>query len=273
MTTKTSVPNGPLLYQEGPISVLAALFRDGSGPRLVQKIGREIQKWYRSAGDLYRLFSYKTRVLVQKYTKIQQMTIVLYCRDVCSRGADMYAFFCTSVSLRKVIIFLILLGGVSLGYRNTTPDAYQPTTPGQYLNNPGNSGGASSSDLRPVVGWATYYDIPGGTLGCGGTYDATDPAIIAASPAYAGQWPCGTVLRICAQPAQLDRANGNGGIWDDDPAVVQVVSPMRCLDGRRQDYCPGCFPVTRYIVDLSVAGINAICPGQDVCEVTVEEVP
>lgn len=261
-----------LLYQEPLISVPAALSRGGSGPRLVQKWGREVQKWYTSAGDLYRVFSYKTRVLVQKYTKIQSMTIVLYCRDVFYRVADMYAFFCTSVSLRRVIIFSLLIGGVSLGYQNTTPYAYQPTTATE-RNITGNSRGASTNNRGPVSGWATYYNIPGGTLGCGGAYNAQDPRPVAIGPIHAESWPCGTVLRICAVGPQMETADGGGGIGIDDSTGLRVVSPMRCLEGERRDYCPGCFPHTRYIVDLSVAGINAICPGQDVCEVTVEEVP
>jgi hypothetical protein len=81
-------------------------------------------------------------------------------------------------------------------------------------------------------------------MGCGGVYDTNDTSIVAVGPSYYAAWPCGTPLVVC----------GAGG----------------CIAGRRVDSCPGC--VGRW-VDLSEAGIIAVCGQLGRCEVTVKEIP
>src|SRR5207249_7583931 len=98
-----------------------------------------------------------------------------------------------------------------------------------------------------VGGFATHYgaQYEGQTLGCGGFYRSADPSIIAVGPAREGDWPCGQPLRVC----------GAAG----------------CLTGTRQDGCPGC---TAYVIDLSEAGLAAVCGvATGSCPVTIEVVP
>lgn len=84
-------------------------------------------------------------------------------------------------------------------------------------------------------------------LGCGtGSYSSDDAGIIAVAPGRYGEWPCGTVLRVC----------GAAG----------------CIVGTRQDACPGC---ARNQLDLSEAGIAIVCGSVEVgtCAVTIEVMP
>ena len=82
-------------------------------------------------------------------------------------------------------------------------------------------------------------------MGCSGAgvYRSADPTILAAGPAYYAAWPCFTRLRVC----------GAAG----------------CVDARRVDSCPGCLGAW---VDLSEAGIIAVCGQYGRCNVSVEEV-
>ena len=74
-------------------------------------------------------------------------------------------------------------------------------------------------------------------------YQAADWTIIAVGPDHYEDWPCGTVLEVC----------GAAG----------------CIQGERQDSCPGCG--IKHL-DLSVAGILIVCgQGVDRCEVTIRE--
>jgi expansin (peptidoglycan-binding protein) len=104
--------------------------------------------------------------------------------------------------------------------------------------------------VSPVYdGVVTHYGVTynGYTMGCGPnpeTYTSDNPTIIAVSPADAGNWPCGTSLRVCG--------------------------PSGCIIGVRVDACPGCGP---YHLDLSEAGIDKVCGDQGaVCKVTIEKV-
>lgn len=83
-----------------------------------------------------------------------------------------------------------------------------------------------------VAGIATHYgrSYHGQGMGCGGTYDTNNPAILAVSPQRYADWPCGTKLRV----------RGPSG----DTLV------------ERTDACPGC---RGNHVDLSEAGFIAVC--------------
>ena len=77
-------------------------------------------------------------------------------------------------------------------------------------------------------------------MGCGGVYSSGDVSIAAVGPAYYGI-PCGTPLRVC----------GAAG----------------CIVARRTDSCPGC---AGNWIDLSEAGIVAVCGQLGRCSVSVE---
>jgi hypothetical protein len=90
----------------------------------------------------------------------------------------------------------------------------------------------------------THYgeQYNGKILGCGNDYYSSDnPTIVAVSPHWEGQMPCGTLLQIC----------GEGG----------------CIVAHRQDSCPGCSPV---LFDLSESAFAAVCGVPvGVCSATV----
>ena len=93
----------------------------------------------------------------------------------------------------------------------------------------------------------THYgeSFNGQTLGCGGArYASDDAGIVAVGPERDGEWPCGTLFRVC----------GPGG----------------CVLGERKDGCPGC---DAYHVDLSEEGLYLVCgPGSGVCRASLEVV-
>ena len=106
--------------------------------------------------------------------------------------------------------------------------------------------GDPSGDTGRIQGRVTHYgeSYNGQELGCGtGVYRSDDVGIVAVSPVQYSAWPCGTMLRVCG---------GDG-----------------CIDGSRQDACPGC---ERYQLDLSEAGITIVCGSEEVgtCPVTIE---
>ncbi len=94
------------------------------------------------------------------------------------------------------------------------------------------------------TGRATYYNLPGNRMGCGGVYQPGDPTIVAVPVSRYRTWPCGTRL--------------------------QVSGPAGAIVGTRQDSCPGC-DAHGVIVDLSVAAHRQVC-GSGTCQVTVQEV-
>jgi len=89
-----------------------------------------------------------------------------------------------------------------------------------------------------------YADsLEGNSLGCTqyGTYDPDNPLIVAVGPARHFEWPCGTPLRICG--------------------------PAGCITAVRADSCPGCGPNH---IDMSRAGVMAVCGNATGCSVTVQ---
>lgn len=85
------------------------------------------------------------------------------------------------------------------------------------------------------------YEYNGRQMGCGGMYSSSDTSIVAVSPIRYSQWPCGTVL--------------------------QVTGPAGSIQVVRQDSCPGCHA---NMIDLSEAGIIAVCGSLGTCRVEVE---
>jgi hypothetical protein len=76
-------------------------------------------------------------------------------------------------------------------------------------------------------------------MACGGTYSSWNTTIIAVGPADYSNYPCGTSLN--------------------------VTGPQGSIEVTRQDSCPGC----RQMVDLSEAGIIAVCGSLGSCVVSV----
>lgn len=98
-----------------------------------------------------------------------------------------------------------------------------------------------------IDGKATHYGeaYNGATLGCGtGTYSSSNVSIVAVSPSRYADWPCGTVFEVCG-------ASG-------------------CIHGTRHDACPGC---TSNHLDLSEAGITAVCGGLGTCQIHFRVLP
>ena len=92
--------------------------------------------------------------------------------------------------------------------------------------------GGEPATHPPVRGSATHYgaSYQGQTMGCGGTYDTNNTAIVAVSPDRYADWPCGTKMKISG------------------PAGSVFVE--------RTDACPGC---SGNQIDLSEAGFIAVC--------------
>ena len=118
---------------------------------------------------------------------------------------------------------------------------------GQPRLNPGQPQRPPSEDRSPggagIAGVATRYgeSYNNQPLGCGGgVYSSDDPSIIAVGPTDYATWPCGTPLTVC-------------GV-------------LACINGIRQDSCPGCGPGH---VDLSEAGLWRVCESRGRCEVTI----
>lgn len=126
---------------------------------------------------------------------------------------------------------------------NVQVQSRQPTASsgngGSSLRDPGLSGGTSFT----VTHYGASYN--GSPLGCTGRlYSSGDPSIVATAwrPDGSRTFPCGTVLRL----------SGPSG------TILGVV----------QDACPGC---GWYHLDLSEAGILAVCGGYGTCTVQVTE--
>lgn len=107
---------------------------------------------------------------------------------------------------------------------------------------------------------ATHYgkSYEGQPLGCGLLYHSDDPGILAVGPSRYTEWPCGTRLLVCGESSPSLVVTGQN--------TVSMWVP-RCISVVRVDSCPGC---GHWLVDLSETGIEAVCPGQDVCQVWIE---
>lgn len=113
--------------------------------------------------------------------------------------------------------------------------------------------GAPTFNLRATHYGISYQGLP---MGCppvtmpagrpwGNRYETSDPQIVAAGAALAAVAPCGTLLEVCG--------------------------PAGCIMAYRLDSCPGC---DQYgMIDLSEAGIVAVCGSQGSCSVTVKVGP
>lgn len=92
----------------------------------------------------------------------------------------------------------------------------------------------------------THYGASynGSVLGCSGAgyYSSVDDSIAAVGYPYSNEWPCGTALELA------------------NPVTQQTLVVIR------KDTCPGC---GANLIDLSEAGITAICGGLGGCTVTV----
>ena len=126
-----------------------------------------------------------------------------------------------------------------------TPTPSPTATP---TSTPTSTPTATSTPLPGSLnGTVTHYGVEfqGLPLGCGGFYDTDDASIIAVGPDHYDDWPCGTPLEVCG--------------------------PAGCIEGERQDSCPGCAPNQ---LDLSEAGIAIVCgAGESICEVTIRQLP
>lgn len=110
-------------------------------------------------------------------------------------------------------------------------------------------------DASTSYGGATHYGISyeGHSLGCpaitlpagrrDNLYHSSDRQIAAVPPSRYSTWPCGTPLQVC----------GAAG----------------CIRVIRMDACPGC-DAAGVIIDLSEAGIEAVCGQLGRCQVSVE---
>ncbi len=89
---------------------------------------------------------------------------------------------------------------------------------------------------------ATRYadSLEGNTMACGGIFDQDNTFIIAVSLNYDKTWPCGTQLEVCG--------------------------PASCIIGVRTDTCPGCPGAD---IDMSRAGLQAVCDNQGGCSVVI----
>ncbi len=93
--------------------------------------------------------------------------------------------------------------------------------------------------------WGDSIDYNGSNLGCGtGYYDSNNTTIIAVGPDHYPDMPCGTRIRVC----------GAAG----------------CIDGIRQDACPGC-GINH--IDLSEMGLITVCGSLGTCQVNVVKLP
>lgn len=101
-----------------------------------------------------------------------------------------------------------------------------------------------SASAQGITFNATHYgeSYNGGGMFCGGRYYSWDTSIVAVSPAYYDVWPCGTPLT--------------------------VTGPAGAINAIRQDKCGGCGP--RNQIDLSEAGIIAVCGSLGSCVVSVQ---
>jgi hypothetical protein len=93
-----------------------------------------------------------------------------------------------------------------------------------------------------VAGKVTRYadSLEGNTMACGGQFDQGNPFIVAVGLEYDVAWPCGTELEIC----------GSAG----------------CTTGVRTDTCWGC---TGAHIDMTRAGVDAVCGNQAGCDVVI----
>lgn len=88
-----------------------------------------------------------------------------------------------------------------------------------------------------------YQSLEGMEMSCGGVFHRTDPTVVAVSSAMDETWPCGTTLEVC----------GAGG----------------CVTAQRSDLCPGCADAQ---IDMSRAGVKAVCGNQTGCPVQIRRV-
>jgi hypothetical protein len=98
-----------------------------------------------------------------------------------------------------------------------------------------------------ITGVATHYgeSYQGRGLGCGGTYETTDASIAAVQwPEFDRVWPCGTRL--------------------------QVSGPAGEITVIRRDSCGGCATQGK-VIDLTEAGLIAVCGSLGGCTVTVSD--
>ena len=97
-----------------------------------------------------------------------------------------------------------------------------------------------------VAGNVTRYadSLEGNTMACGGVFDQDNAYIVAIGLQYDERWPCGTQLEIC----------GTAG----------------CITGVRTDTCPGCPGAD---IDMSRAGVEAVCGNQGGCGVVIRKAP
>jgi hypothetical protein len=127
----------------------------------------------------------------------------------------------------------------------TSVPALAPTRPAATATStrtPSTGPNPSDGTSGLVSGHATRYadSLEGNTMACGGVFDQTNPYIIAVSLGYDTAWPCGTSLEVC----------GSAG----------------CITGVRTDTCPGCPGAD---IDLSRAGLDAVCGNQEGCTVVI----
>ncbi len=95
-----------------------------------------------------------------------------------------------------------------------------------------------------VEGYATRYadSLEGGSMACGGAFDQDNEFVIAVGYEYDKAWPCGTQLEVCG--------------------------PAGCTLGVRTDTCPGC---PGGDIDMSRAGLDAVCGNQTGCAVVIRK--
>jgi outer membrane biosynthesis protein TonB len=119
-----------------------------------------------------------------------------------------------------------------------TPTATVTQTPSQGPNT-----GEGTEGL--VAGNATRYadSLEGKTMACGGVFDQDNAYVVAVSLQYDQTWRCGDSLEIC----------GSAG----------------CITGVRTDTCPGCPGAD---IDMSRAGVQAVCGNQTGCAVVIRKV-
>lgn len=93
-----------------------------------------------------------------------------------------------------------------------------------------------------IQGWATYYhpSLAGNRMGCmnAGWYNPSDPSVAAVGRGFVLGYACG-------QP-------------------ITIVGPAGVLTVTQTDTCGGCGPTH---IDLSEAGIVAVCGGKHSCSI------